>query len=90
MNGQTTGQGFEFPTTLELSAMGAADAALHELLPALLGAAGVTVIAGSLRSRASREGRYVSITVAFFCPDRATYDAAHREVRAHPAVKWTI
>lgn len=83
-------RGFAFPTTLEVSAMGAADAALHEVVPAVLAAAGVSMIAGSLRTRPSREGRYVSVTVAFFCPDRETYDAVQRDLRAHPAVRWTL
>ncbi|MBI2396585.1 MAG: DUF493 family protein [Xanthomonadales bacterium] len=90
MTAATEERGFTFPATLELSAMGAADAALHEIVPQVLAAAGLAVVAGSLRSRASSAGRYVSITVAFHCPDRASYDAAHRELRAHPAVKWTL
>jgi putative lipoic acid-binding regulatory protein len=32
----------------------------------------------------------VSVTVAFQCPDRETYDAVQRELRAHPAVRWTL
>jgi hypothetical protein len=90
MTEQTTERGFAFPTTLEVSAMGAADADLERVVPEILVAVGVTVIAGSLRSRPSREGRYVSVTIAFFCPDRATYDAVQRDLRAHPAVRWTL
>ena len=90
MTEPTTERGFTFPTTLEVSAMGAADAGLHEVVPEILAAVGVSIVIGSLRSRASREGRYVSITVAFFCPDRDTYDAVQRDLRAHPAVKWTL
>lgn len=83
-------QGFSFPSTLEVSAMGATEAGLQHVVPDVLAAVGVDVIDGSLRLRPSREGRYVSVTVAFACPDRETYDAVQRELRAHPAVKWTI
>jgi putative lipoic acid-binding regulatory protein len=90
MTEQTTERGFTFPTTLEVSAMGAADADLERVVPEILVAVGVTIVAGSLRTRPSREGRYVSGTIAFFCPDRATYDAVQRDLRAHPAVRWTL
>ena len=83
-------QGFSFPTTLEVSALGASDAGLQHIVPDVLAAVGVDVIVGSLRIRPSREGRYMSVTVAFLCADRATYDAVQLELRAHPAVKWTI
>jgi uncharacterized protein len=87
---QGTERGFAFPTTIEVSAMGAADAGLDRILPEVLAAAGVAMVAGSLRSRPSREGRYVSVTAAFFCPDRATYDRVQNDLRAHPAVRWTL
>ncbi len=90
MTAATGEHGFRFPGTLEVSVMGAADAALHEIVPEILATVGVVVVAGSLRSRASSAGRYVSITVAFHCPDRASHDAVHCALRAHPAVKWTL
>jgi len=83
-------RGFTFPSMLEVSVMGKADDALELLVPEILLGAGVSVVEGSLRTRMSREGHYRSVSVAFFCPDRATYDNVHRELRAHPAVKWTI
>ena len=70
--------------------MGAADAALEHLVPQLLQGVGVDVIPGSMRTRVSREGRYLSVNVAFTCVDRETYDAVHGALRAHPAVKWTL
>ena len=57
MTEQATERGFTFPTTLEVSAMGAADAGLHEVVPEVLGAIGVSIVAGSLRSRASHAMR---------------------------------
>jgi putative lipoic acid-binding regulatory protein len=51
MTEQTTERGFTFPTTLEVSAMGASDAGLLHIVPDVLAGVGVDVIAGSLRQR---------------------------------------
>ncbi len=82
--------GFQFPTTLEISAMGAADAELHVKVPAVIEACGLSVVAGSLRQRPSSRGNYVSVTVMVFAASREAYDAAHEAVRAVPEVKWTL
>ena len=83
-------QGFQFPGTFELNAMGAADAGLEKELPQLLEAAGVPVLHESVTVRASSAGRYVSIRIAFRAESREQYEAAHVALRAHPEVKWTI
>ncbi len=56
----------------------------------MLRLAGLNVIAGSLRSKPSREGKYHSVTVTITCPDRERYDAVHAALRADPAIRWTI
>jgi putative lipoic acid-binding regulatory protein len=86
----TQARGFEFPGRFELSAMGAADGRLEQELPELIEALGLVVYRDSLRVRASREGRYVSVTIAFEAQSRADYDAAHSALRAHPGVRWTL
>ena len=83
-------QGFTFPGMFDITAFGAADAGLEPLLQQLVEARGVSVLAGSLRTRPSSAGRYVAVSLSFLCPDRATHDAVYDEVRAHPAVKWTL
>lgn len=83
-------RGFTFPSTLEVSVLGKTDDALELLVPEILLGVGVSVVEGSLRTRMSREGHYRSVGVAFFCPDRVTYDTVHQALRAHPAVKWTL
>jgi putative lipoic acid-binding regulatory protein len=83
-------QGFTFPGTFELSAMGAADAGLERALPDLLEAAGVAVLRERTAVRASSAGRYVSVRLAFRAESREQYDAAHAALRAHPQVKWTV
>jgi putative lipoic acid-binding regulatory protein len=82
--------GFQFPGTFELSAMGPADAALERELPMLLEQAGIAVLRESVAVRASSAGRYVSVRIAFRAESRAQYDAAHEALRSHPEVKWTI
>ena len=83
-------QGFTFPGVIEVTAMGASDAGLECVVADVLRAAAVETIDGSLRTRPSSAGRYVSVSVAFQCPDRATYDRVQRDLSANPAVRWTL
>jgi putative lipoic acid-binding regulatory protein len=83
-------RGFIFPGEFEIAAMGAADAGLEHLLPATLESLGLAVVVDSLRSRPSRQGRFVSVTVRFEAQSRDDYDAAHGALRALPEVKWTL
>jgi uncharacterized protein len=83
-------KGFQFPGVFEISAMGPASAGLETAIPHELTAAGLVVMHETVRSRPSREGRYVSVTVSFRAESRADYEAAHVALRAHPDVKWTL
>ena len=83
-------QGFSFPGTFELSAMGSAEAGLELVLPELLEQAGIAVLREQVAVRASSAGRYVSVRIAFRAVSREEYDAAHAALRAHPEVKWTL
>ncbi|HOV57707.1 MAG TPA: DUF493 family protein [Rhodanobacteraceae bacterium] len=83
-------QGFQFPGVFEITAMGRAGAELEQRVPALIEALGLAVLAGSLRTRPSREGNYLSVAVSFTCPSRELYDAAHAALRADPAIRWTL
>ena len=83
-------KGFQFPGVFEISAMGPASAGLELAIPRELAGAGLVVMHETVRSRPSREGRYVSITVSFRAQSRADYEAAHTALRAHPDVKWTL
>lgn len=87
---QNPDQGFQFPGAFEVTALGRADADLAVQVPALIEGLGLNVIAGSLRTRPSREGHYMSVAVTFTCPDRETYEAVHARLRAHPGIRWTI
>ncbi|MEE7546922.1 YbeD family protein [Xanthomonas sp. Kuri4-1] len=82
--------GFQFPGTFELSAMGAAGAGLETELPRLLAAAGVVLVDERISWKHSSSGKYVSVRIGFRADNREQYDAAHRALRDHPEVKWTL
>lgn len=83
-------QGFQFPGTFTITAMGHAGAKLEERVPAILAGLGRTVHADSLRTRPSSKGHYIAVTVDFDCPERADYDAAHTALRADPDIRYTL
>ena len=84
------GQGFQFPGSFEITAMGNAGANLRERVPAILRALGMSVVDASVRERPSSQGNYVSVTVVFNCPSREKYDAAHAALRADPDIRYTL
>ena len=84
------GQGFQFPGSFEITAMGEANANLRERVPEILRGLGLNVLDASLRARPSREGNYVAVTVSFTCPSREKYDAAHSALRADPGIRYTL
>ena len=87
---QNPDQGFQFPGVFEITAMGSAAAGLEDKVARILADLGLSVLAGTTRVRASREGNYVSVTTSFTCPSREKYDAAHAALRADPDIRWTL
>jgi uncharacterized protein len=82
--------GFQFPGVFEIAAMGVAGVGLEEQVPQMLVSVGILVIRESLTTRSSSGGKYVSIRISFEAQDRSQYETAHRTLRAHPDVKWTL
>ena len=82
--------GFQFPGIFELSAMGLADKGLEVELPKLLATSGVEVLEERIQWKHSSNGKYVSVRIGFRAASREQYDAAHRALRDHPEVKWTL
>ena len=87
---QNPGQGFQFPGAFEITAVGKAHAGLEERMPEIIAGLGLSVLNGSLRTRPSNEGRYISVSVTFTCPSREKYEAAHAALRADPDIRWTL
>ena len=83
-------QGFQFPGAFEVTAMGKASAGLEQRVPKILAELGLTVLEGSLRTRPSAEGNYLSVSVTFTCPSREKYEAVHAALRADPDIRWTL
>ena len=87
---QNPQQGFQFPGAFEVTAMGTAGAGLERRVPEIVAGLGLSIIEGSLRTRPSTEGNYVSVSVTFTCPSREKYDATHKALRADPDIRWTL
>lgn len=84
------GQGFQFPGSFEITAMGNANANLRDRVQEILRDLGLSVLEASVRERASSQGNYVSVSVVFTCPTREKYEAAHAALRAHPDIRYTL
>ena len=81
LKAEQPGQGFQFPGVFEITAMGSAAAGLEQKVPRIIEDTGLSVLAGSVRTRPSREGNFVSVALSFTCPSREKYDAAHARTR---------
>ncbi|HEX7349303.1 MAG TPA: DUF493 family protein [Rhodanobacteraceae bacterium] len=83
-------QGFQFPGSFEITALGNASADLKARVPAILRALGLSVLEASVRERPSSQGKYVSVSVVFNCPSREKHEAAHAALRADPDIRYTL
>ncbi|HET6807175.1 MAG TPA: DUF493 family protein [Frateuria sp.] len=84
------GKGFQFPGEFEITALGDASADLPRRVPRILEGEGLHVLHETVSQRASREGKFVSVTVSFRCDNREQYDRAHAALRADPAIRYTL
>ena len=84
------GKGFRFPGEFEITAMGDAGADLPKRVPGILEGLGLHVLHETVSQRASREGKFVSVTVSFRCENREQYDGALAALRADPAIRYTL
>lgn len=83
-------RGFEFPCSIEVTAVGIASPDWVERVTGAITAAGLALDPDSVRSRESSAGKYQSVTLAFHAEAREHYDAAHTALRALPGIKWTL
>jgi putative lipoic acid-binding regulatory protein len=77
-------RGFEFPCSVEITAVGLAAPDWVERVT------GLALDPDSVRSRDSSGGKYQSVTLAFHAEAREHYEAAHAALRALPGIKWTL
>lgn len=83
------GQGFEFPGSFEVTAVGNADAGIEAKLTQIIGDLGMHVLDASVRSRVSGKGTYVSVSAEFTCPSREKLEALHAALRADTDIHYT-
>ena len=79
-------QGFSFPCDYEIKAMGVDDGHFHEVVIEIIRRHCDTVYEDSLRARASRGGKYVSISIVIEAQSRAQLDAIYDDLTAHDKV----
>lgn len=82
--------GFQFPGEFQLSALGPAGRGLENELSQHLIDAGIDVRTELVEWKHSANGKYVSVRITFRAESREQYDLAHRALRDHPEVKWTL
>jgi putative lipoic acid-binding regulatory protein len=79
-------QGFEFPCDYQIKAMGVDDGSFQELVIEIIGRHCRSIRDDSLRTRPSRRGKYVSVSVVIEASSRAQLDAIYDDLTAHEKV----
>lgn len=78
--------GFEFPCDFQIKAMGIDDGRFHEVVIEIIGRHCDTIREDSLRTRASRGGKYVSVSIVIEATSRAQLDAIYDDLTADEKV----
>ncbi len=79
-------QGLQYPCDFQIKAMGIDDGHFHEIVLEIIGRHCRGIQADSLRTRASRGGKYVSVSVVIEATSRAQLDAIYDDLTAHDKV----
>jgi putative lipoic acid-binding regulatory protein len=80
----------EFPCAFPLKIMGRADGALAEAVLGIVRRHAPDFDGGTMETRVSSGGNYVSLTCTIEATSRAQLDALYRELSGHPAVKVVL
>lgn len=78
--------GLEFPCRFPVKAMGEAGQAFEDAVLAIVRRHAGPVAPGDVTRRASRKGRYVSLTVEITATSRRQLDDLYRELSSHERV----
>jgi putative lipoic acid-binding regulatory protein len=78
--------GFQFPCDYQVKAMGIDDGRFHEVVIAIIRRHSDRIREDSVRTRPSRAGRYVSVSVVIEAESRAQLDAIYADLTAHDKV----
>jgi putative lipoic acid-binding regulatory protein len=78
--------GFEFPCEYQIKAMGLDDGRFHEVVIEIIRRHCDSVREDSLSSRASRTGKYVSVSIVIEASSREQLDAIYDDLTTHEKV----
>jgi putative lipoic acid-binding regulatory protein len=78
--------GFEFPCDYEIKAMGVDDGRFHEVVVQIVERHCDTLRMDTLRTRSSRNGKYVSVSLVIVAQSRVQLDAIYDDLTAHEQV----
>jgi putative lipoic acid-binding regulatory protein len=78
--------GFEFPCDYEIKAMGLDDGRFHEVVIEIVERHCETIRMDTLRTRASRAGKYVSVSLVIVADGREQLDAIYDDLTSHDKV----
>ena len=78
--------GFEFPCEYQVKAMGLDDGRFHEVVIEIIRRHCDNVREDSLSSRASRTGKYVSVSIVIEASSREQLDAIYDDLTTHEKV----
>ncbi len=81
---------FEFPCAFPLKIMGRAEDELAQAVLTIVTRHAPDFDGGTMEMRASREGRYISLTCTITATSRDQLDALYRELTSHPLVKVVL
>ncbi len=79
-------EGFQFPCDFEIKAMGLDDGNFHEVVIEIIRRHSADIRVDSLRQRASRGGKYVSVSIVIEAQSREQLDAIYDDLTAHDRV----
>ena len=79
-------EGFQFPCDYEIKAMGLDDGNFHEVVIQIIRRHSADIRDDSLRQRASRGGKYVSVSIVIEAQSREQLDAIYDDLTAHDKV----
>jgi len=79
-------KGLEFPCEFQIKAMGLDDGRFHEVVIGIIRRHCDKVRDDSMRTRASRAGKYVSVSIVIEAGSREQLDAIYDDLTAHDKV----
>lgn len=80
----------EFPCHIDVKVMGRAEQDFTELVVELVRQHVPEINDGAVRTRASRNGNYIAVTIRVFAESRSQMDALYRELSAHEKIAMAL